>query len=109
VLGNSGTSLLWNWTRSLIAQYALHRADDRSQHRAFDADREIDARRPLSGVFTSSMTLMPPTKAMRPSTAHSLRCRRRSRCERNCTARPPPVVEQHDARGDERSLQRARE
>ena len=36
------------------------------------------------GVFMSSMTLMPPTNAMRPSTWHSLRCRRRSRCERNC-------------------------
>ena len=55
------------------------------EQRAAHAHREIDARRLAGpGVFMSSMTLMPPTNATRPSTWHSLRCSRRSRCERNC-------------------------
>ena len=36
------------------------------------------------GVFTSSMMLMPPTKAILPSTWQSLRCSRRIRFVRNC-------------------------
>ena len=49
-LGNSGTSLLWNWTSSLIAQTRciVRTIDD--QQRAFDAHREVDARRLLAAA-----------------------------------------------------------
>ena len=82
--GNSGTSLRRNWTSSLTAQ-------TRCIVRTIGASTGPSTRTAKStrggfcpGVFMSSMMLMPPTKATRPSTWQSLRCSRRSRCERNC-------------------------
>ena len=89
---------------------ALHRADDRSQHRAFDADREIDARWPLS----RRVHVVDDVDAADKGDAPVHRAQLAMQAPEPVRAELPrrdlrPVLEQHDARGDERSLQRARE
>ncbi len=82
--GNSGTSVLWNWTSSLIAHtrciVCTIGASSGPSTRTAKSIRGGLCR----GVFMSSMMLIPPTNATPASTWHSLRCSRRSRWKRNC-------------------------
>ena len=77
--GNNGTSLCWNCTSSLIAQTrCIVRTIGTSSGPSMRSAKSTRGGF-CPGVFTSSMMLMPPTKAILPSTWQSLRCSRRNR------------------------------
>ena len=108
--GNSGTSLAWNWTSSLIAHTRCIVRTIEPTQRALDADREVDARRPLPwrvdvvddvdaadegdpAVDVDELAVQPP-QPVRPELP------RRDF---------GPILEQRHAARDQRRLERARQ